>query len=170
MTNMDLTCRISGGEAVALARHTRTPEAVAEWVALLHSANAMEARNAAWVMTHLTDEQIVALKPRQNEFIDLIMHTQNTALRRLVLNLVERQPMEEADLRTDFLDFCLEHMSLLDEPPGVQTLCIKLAYRQCRFYPELMQEFRTRLALMQEGYAKCVQSLLRKMMGTVTSD
>ena len=61
MTNMDLTCRISGGEAVALARHTRTPEAVAEWVALLHSDNAVEARNAAWVMTHLADEQIVAL-------------------------------------------------------------------------------------------------------------
>ena len=34
-----------------------------------------------------------------------------------------------------------------DEFLGVQTLCVKLAYRMCGFFPELMEEFRRSLGL-----------------------
>lgn len=48
--------------------------------------------------------------------------------------------LREEDLRTDFLDFCLNHMIDPEEYPGIQSLCMKLAYRMAQFYPELMEE------------------------------
>ena len=35
------------------------------------------------------------------------------------------------------------------KPPGVQSLCIKLAYQLTRFIPELQQELRTMLEIME---------------------
>ena len=47
------------------------------------------------------------------------------------------------------LDFCLEHMMLADEPYGIKALCMKIAYQMCRHYPELKDELRQSLLLME---------------------
>lgn len=131
----------------------------------IYDTNHVKARNAAWVMTHFSDKLIATLQPRLNEFIDLIMTTDNISLRRLILNIVDRLILTEEDLRTDFLDFCMEHMMSLEEPPGVQTLCMKLAYKQCSFFPELKEEYFNLLNIMEvENYAICVKCLHKKMM------
>lgn len=130
----------------------------------IHDEDPVAARNAAWAMTHLSDDRIFLLQPRQNEFIDLAMHTDSTPLRRLLLNIIERQAFDEQTLRTDFLDFCLEHMASPAETPGVQTLCMKLAHRFCNFYPELMKEFTEILQMMDSDYAICVKCLRKKML------
>jgi len=120
------------------------------------------ARTALWAMTKATDEELSCMQPRLSQLIDHAMTTPNDSVRRLTLNLIERLPMQEDDLRTDFLDFCLEHMQRTDEPPGVQSLCTKMAYRMCRFYPELMDELRQRLTAMEPQYytpgMNCVRS------------
>ena len=119
------------------------------------------ARNAAWVLTHKPISQIRTLP--YNDLIDLIMVTPDTSLRRLTLNLVEKQEITEESMRTDFLDFCLLHMHLPDEPPGVQALCMKLAYRMCSFYPELMHEFQVNLSIIQPELLKPgVKHLIKK--------
>ena len=41
-----------------------------------------------------------------------------------------------------------------DEFPGVQTLCMKLAYRMCNFYPELKEEFMRIIDTMEIAYYK----------------
>ncbi|MBR3413177.1 MAG: hypothetical protein IKG81_10875 [Bacteroidales bacterium] len=110
------------------------------------------ARNAAWVLTHKTTSEIQTLP--HDPLIELATTTSDTSLRRLVLNLVERQPLDKENLRTDFLDFCLTHMIMLEEPPGVQALCMKLVYRMCSFYPELLHEFYATLNLMQTEHHK----------------
>ena len=63
--------------------------------------------------------------------------------------LLQRLEWGIDDVRTDLLDFCLEHMLLPDEPYGVKALCMKLAYQQCRHYPELNEELRQSLLLME---------------------
>lgn len=150
-------------KALALEAETST-ERMAEVVNLIHSDDSIVARNAAWVMTHFREGQIRALLPRQGEFIDLVLFTQNDSLRRLLMNVIERQGIREADLRTDFLDFCLEHMQLPAEAPGIQSLSMKLAYQQCRYYPELLAEFRNTLLMMQDGYATSLMGLRKKML------
>jgi len=97
-----------------------------------------------------------------NEFIRQAMQTENSSVRRLSLNIIERLPMEEDDLRTDFLDFCLEHMASIEEYPGIQTLCMKLAYRMCQFYPELMDELQRTIEAMEIDYYKPAIKGLRK--------
>ena len=51
--------------------------------------------------------------------------------------------------RVDFLDFCLEKMMSCQELPGVRSLCMKLAYELCLSIPELMQELKMALTIME---------------------
>ena len=73
--------------------------------------------------------------------------------------------MEEDDLRTDFLDFCLDHMQNPDEYPGIQSLSLKLAYKMCLFYPELMDELkRTLQAMEMEYYSPALRSVRNRIL------
>jgi len=112
------------------------------------------ARSALWGLTKANDKELSALQVILNELIDFVMQTKNSSVRRLTLNIIERLKMDEEDLRTDFLDFCFEHMVSIEELPGIQTLCMKLAYRMCAFYPELMDELKRTLEAMETYYYK----------------
>lgn len=111
-------------------------------------------RNALWGLTKASDRELSELQVILNELIDQAMQTENSSVRRLTLNIIERLKMDEGDLRTDFLDFCLEHMACIEEFPGIQTLCMKLAFRMCQFYPELMGELKRTLESMEIDYYK----------------
>lgn len=120
------------------------------------------ARNALWVLTKASDEELSQLQGMLHELTALAMQTGDSAVRRLSLNIVLRLKMEEDDLRTDFLDFCLEHMADVREFPGIQSLCLKFAFRMCQFYPELMEELKRTLEAMEMDYytpaIKCVRN------------
>ena len=120
------------------------------------------ARNALWGLTKATDGELSELQVLLNEQIDQAMQTENSSVRRLTLNIIERLKMDEDDLRTDFLDFCFEHMVSVKEFPGIQTLCMKLAYRMCTFYPELMDELKLTLEAMEIDFYKPAIKCLRK--------
>ena len=120
------------------------------------------ARSALWGLTKSTNEELSELQVILNELIDQAMQTENSSVRRLTLNIIERLSMDEDDLRTDFLDFCFEHMVCIEEFPGIQTLCMKLAYRMCTFYPELMDELKRTLKAMEIDYYKSAVKCLRK--------
>lgn len=131
----------------------------------MHHEDYHVARSALWALTKGTDEELSALQPMLHEFIDLAMSTENSSVRRLSLNLVERLKMDEDDLHTDFLDFCFEHMVDIEEFPGIQTLCMKLAYRMSQFYPELMDELKRTIEAMQiEYYKPAVKSLRARIL------
>ncbi len=123
------------------------------------------ARSALWGLTKATDEEEAQLQVMLNEMIDQALQTDNSSVRRLTLNIIERLKMDEEDLRTDFLDFCFEHMVSIEEFPGIQTLCMKLAYRMCSFYPELMGEMKRTLDAMEiEYYKPAVKSLRNRIL------
>ena len=124
------------------------------------------ARSALWGLTKATNEELSDLQVILNELIDKAMQTENSSVRRLTLNIIERLTLEEDDMRTDFLDFCFEHMVSIEEYPGIQTLCMKLAYRMCTFYPELMDELKRTLEAMEIDYYKpAVKGLRKKILG-----
>ena len=123
------------------------------------------ARSALWGLTKASKEELSQLQVIINELIDQAMQTENSSVRRLSLNIVERLwvgerssgmrlEMKEDDLRTDFLDFCFEHMIDVEEFPGIQSVCMKLAFRMCKFYPELMDELKRTLEAMETDYYK----------------
>ena len=131
----------------------------------MHCDNPRVARNALWVLTKATDEELASLQVVHNELIGLAISTEHSAVRRLSLNVAMRLKMDEDDLRTDFLDFCLYHMTDIAELPGVQSICMKLAFRMCGFYHELMDEFRRTLEAMEISYYKpAVKSVRNKIL------
>jgi hypothetical protein len=120
------------------------------------------ARSALWGLTKASREELPQLQVILDELINQAMQTDNSSVRRLSLNVIERLKMNEDDLRTDFLDFCFDHMMDVEEYPGIQSVCMKLAFRMCSFYPELMDELKRTLEAMEIDYykpaVKCVRS------------
>lgn len=120
------------------------------------------ARSALWGLTKASKVELSQLQVILNEIIDQAMQTDNSSVRRLSLNIVERLELNEEDLRTDFLDFCFNHMMDIEEFPGIQSVCMKLAFRMCKYYPELMDELKRTLEAMEIDYykpaVKCVRN------------
>ena len=120
----------------------------------LFSEDYLVARSALWGLTKASKEELSQLQVILSEFINQAMQIDNSSVRRLSLNVIERLEMSENDLRTDFLDFCFEHMIDVKELPGIQSVCMKLAFRMCKFYPELMDELKRTLEAMEIDYYK----------------
>lgn len=110
---------------------------------------------AAWVMNHYSLWENRWLYNKQDELIDQAMICQHTGRRRLILSLLYRQPLANPP-RVDFLDFCLDRMLSKKEPSGVQALCMKLAYELCRPIPELVEELRTALGMMEGEFSPAI--------------
>ena len=126
------------------------------------SGDYLVSRNALWGLTKASKDELAQLHAILNELIGQAMNTENSSVRRLTLSIIERLEMNEDDLRTDFLDFCFEHMVSVEEFPGIQSVCMKLAFRMCKLYPELMDELKRTLEAMEIDYykpaVKCVRS------------
>ena len=118
------------------------------------SEDYLVARSALWGLTKASKEELSQLQVILSEFINQAMQIDNSSVRRLSLNVIKRLEMSENDLRTDFLDFCFEHMIDVEELPGIQSVCMKLAFRMCKFYPELMDELKRTLEAMEIDYYK----------------
>lgn len=97
--------------------------------------------NALWVLTHLHSAFMPAIASHRDFLINKLLRTDHTGQKRLILNLLERLPVNKQNLRTDFLDYCLSKINS-GEPYAIRSLCIKLAFKQCRLYPELLAEFK----------------------------
>ena len=123
------------------------------------------ARSALWGLTKASKEELKQLQVILDDFINLAMQTDNSSVRRLALNVIKRLELKEDEFRTDFLDFCFEHMISLDEFPGIQSVCMKLAFRMCKFYPELMDELKRILKSMDiEYYKPAVKGVRSKIL------
>ena len=120
------------------------------------------ARSALWGLTKANKKELSQLQVILDDLINQAMQTDNPSVRRLSLYVVERLKMSEEDLRTDFLDFCFEHMIDVEEYSSIQAVCMKLAFRMCKFYPELMDELKRTIKAMEIDYykpaVKCVRN------------
>ena len=103
---------------------------------------------ALWVCTHFSKPEVEWLTLKQDELIDAALTCPHSGKRRMLLNLLCQQQLADPP-RVDLLDFCMERMVSRQEPAGVQSLCIKLAYQLTCSIPELQQELRTMLEIME---------------------
>lgn len=128
---------------------------------LLFDADDKTAYQAAWVFTHFSSKENEWLYDKQNQLIEEVLICSHPGKRRLLLALILKQPLPEIP-RTDFLDFCLDRMMSKQELPGVQTICMKLAYEMCRNTPELKQELLTILDMIQPDLLQISMKTVRK--------
>lgn len=129
---------------------------------LLFDADKRVSDNAAWVFTHFDSSNNKWLYFKQDELIDEAMKTTSDTKRRLLLTLLLKQTFYEDNLRTDFLDFCLNRMLSVSEANGVKAVCMKLAYEQCKFFPELLSELKTALEIMEPELLSAALKTTRK--------
>ena len=154
-----LSGRISGYDAKTLAK----ADIKEELFQLLFDPDKRTSDNAAWVLTHLPKTADVWLTKHQDLLIDEAMRTASTTKRRLIMNLLDRTSFAPGHIRTDFLDFCF-NIILSDEPVGVKSLAIKLAYAQSAHYPELLEEINATLQLMEPDELPAALKHLRGKM------
>ena len=122
-------------------------------------------RNALCALSKATDEELSQLNPIREELIDMAIQCNNSSIRRALLGIILRLDMKADDVRTDLLDHCLCKMTAPDEVPSVQALCMKLAYKMCKFYPELLTELRRTLEAMEISYyTPAVKSVRNKIL------
>ena len=69
------------------------------------------AMNALWIFTHFDEANNQWLFQKHDDLIDRVLFEENATKRRLMFNLLLRQPFDEASLRSDFIDFCIEKIT-----------------------------------------------------------
>ena len=112
---------------------------------------------ALWVCSHFSTKENEWLYDKQDELINEVLNCKHSGKRRILLNLLVRQPQANPP-RVDFLNRMLSAKEL----PGVQTLCMKLGYELCRPIPELLQEYKTLLDLAEPDLLQISLRTVRK--------
>ena len=121
--------------------------------------------NALWVFTHFALAANVWLYAKHDQLTDRCLNEKDATKLRLMLNLLLRQPYTEEDIRTDFIDFCLMRLTDPKSPYAVRAQCIKLAYEQMRYWPELLNELRQTLEMIScEPLSPGLRSAWRQVM------
>ena len=123
------------------------------------------ATNALWVFTHFAAVDNEWLYAKHDQLIDRCLNEKDATKLRLMLNLLLRQPYTEEDIRTDFIDYCLMQLTDPKSPYAVRAQCIKLAYEQMRYWPELLNELRQTLNIIScEPLSPGLRSAWRQVM------
>ena len=146
-----LTHRLSQSEIMQLCASTQgehNDNLKEELYQLTLDADRRVATNALWVFTHFSAVDNEWLFAKHDQLIDRCLKEKDTTKLRLMLNLLLRQPYTEEDIRTDFIDFCLTRLADPKSPYAVRAQCIKLAYEQMRYWPELLNELRQTLEMI----------------------
>ena len=132
---------------------------------LTFDENERVAFNALWALSHFDEANNPWLFQKHNELIDRVLVEKNEIRRRLMLQLLLRQPFEEETLRSDFIDFCIAKITACSQPYAIRCYCMKLAYEQMKYYPELLEELRMALDMLeQEALSPGLLSAKRQIM------
>jgi hypothetical protein len=96
------------------------------------------------------------------------MKEEHVGKRRLMLSILLRQPFEEESLRSDFIDFCVNKITACAQPYAIRAYCMKLAYEQMKYYPELLSELKMALDMLEQevlspGLASAKRQVLMKI-------
>ena len=106
--------------------------------------------NALWALTHFDEANNPWLFQKHEELIDRVLVEKNETKCRLMLHLLLRQPFEEESLRSDFIDFCIAKITASSQPYAIRCYCMKLAYEQMKYYPELLEELKMALDMLEQ--------------------
>ena len=122
----------------------------AELYQLIFDEDERVATNALWVFTHFDMQNNDWLYAKHDDLIDRVLVEKNETKRRLMLSLLLRQPFEEESLRSDFIDFCIAKITACSQPYAIRCYCMKLAYEQMKYYPELLTELKAAIDMLEQ--------------------
>lgn len=132
---------------------------------LTFDENERVAFNALWALSHFDEANNEWLYAKHDDLIDRVLVEKNMTKLRLMLSLLIRQPFEEATLRSDFIDYCVAKITACAYPYAIRALCMKLAYEQMKYYPELLAELKAALDMLeQEALSPGLASAKRQVM------
>ena len=121
--------------------------------------------NALWTLSHFDEANNEWLYAKHDDLIDRILLEKSMTKLRLMLSLLIRQPFEEATLRSDFIDYCIAKITACSYPYAIRAYCMKLAYEQMKYYPELLTELKAALDMLeQEALSPGLASAKRQVM------
>lgn len=126
--------------------------------------------NALHALSHFDLANNEWLYSKHNNLIDRVMTEKHVGKCRLMLNLLLRQPFEEDTLRSDFIDFCIAKITACAQPYAIRAYCIKLAYEQMKYYPELLEELKVALDMLEQevlspGLSSAKRQIMKKIKG-----
>jgi hypothetical protein len=116
---------------------------------LLSDADQRVANNAAWVLSCSDGKVIKFLLRYQNQLIDLLIGTKDKSFSRMLFSILRRQTFEKSNLRTDFLDFCLNEIVNSNQAIAIRAHAIYVSYSLCKAYPELLNELFMTLQMLE---------------------
>lgn len=162
----ELNRRLSKREVVEWSRVVDGDKALRDGLfGVVAEAGSRQAMNALWIFATLSAGRPVWLAAKRNTLADVAISTANDSVRRLALVILNNIGFGQDDVRTDFIDFCLLHITSEITPCATRALCVKLAYCQCRFYPELLRELHLVLEMLAtQPLSPAMRSVLRHYM------
>ena len=116
---------------------------------LLSDTDRCVANNAAWVLSCSDRKAIRHLLRYQNQLIDLLIGTKDKSFARILFSILRRQTFEKSNLRTDFLDFCLNEIVNSNQAIAIRAHAIYVSYSLCKAYPELLNELFMTLQMLE---------------------
>lgn len=122
----------------------------AELYQLIFDEDEQVATNALWVFTHFDMQNNEWLISKHDDLIDRVLVEKNMTKSRLMLSLLLRQPFEEESLRSVFIDFCIAKITACSQPYAIRCYCMKLAYEQMKYYPELLTELKAAIDMLEQ--------------------
>ena len=139
---------------------------------LTFDENERVAFNALCALSHIDEANNEWLYAKHDDLIDRVLVEKNMTKLRLMLSLLIRQPFEEATLRSDFIDYCVAKITACAYPYAIRTLCMKLAYEQMKYYPELLAELKAALDMLEQealspGLASAKRQVMKKIKKTL---
>lgn len=137
-----------------------------ELFSLLFDANEKMAYQAGWLLSHWPRETDEWLIEKQDQLIDALLSCKQDGKRRVILTILYRQPLLELN-RVDFLDYCLTCFLSNKEAIAIRSLCMKIAYELCRSMPELLQEFKSALELIEEGAPPAITGARKNILNAI---
>jgi hypothetical protein len=120
---------------------------------------------AAWALEKVASQCPSLLIDERTRMKALAMREDTpSGLRRLILGTLHHLSDEE-DLDVAFFNFLLDVMLNLQSPPGVQSLAMKLAYRQSKSDSDLHKEFLCIIRSMElDYYSAGVRAVVKKCL------
>ena len=153
MIRNQLTNRLSINDIYSLCLQTQDKEnncLKEELYQLTFDENDRVSFNVLWALSHFDEANNPWLFQKHDDLIDRVLVEKNETKRRLILSLLLRQPFEEESLRSDFIDFCIAKITACSQPYAIRCYCMKLAYEQMKYYPELLEELRMALDMLEQ--------------------
>lgn len=122
---------------------------------------------ATWACEKISDAKPEWFGGKEDELISLLLNCNHDGMKRILLSILYKLPTPEP-VPVNLLDFSLQRMLDLKESAGVQSLCIKMAYKLCIKEPDLLYELKVYLENAEPGYYSvavrtCLKNILRRI-------